>query len=287
MSLIRRRDPAPKPRGAVGAAGDAPCRSSRARIARVYFGQTIEPECAGLVTNILIPAALAGLWAITGAKQALDPDFVIMARCDLGGVPGASFAEIIERCHAYKADAQVDWGADYHNRRSSRARRLGPGKTVRHLLSHDRRPSFARPGNREGSNPASASGESPASLNFGGASHRDRGGVSCIRALWTMIGGRSNDGVREAWPYRPRLDAVRQAAPRHGQRWFTTSSTPSSGGGAFSWAVPDCRTQAIDNVIGNRSLYWIGLLDRRWRQFPIVVKSFLVSIQDDRGWQPR
>src|SRR5437762_13416543 len=32
----------------------------------------------------------------------------IMARCDLGGVPGASFAEIIERCQAYKAEAQVD-----------------------------------------------------------------------------------------------------------------------------------------------------------------------------------
>ena len=44
----------------------------------------------------------------TGAKQNLDPDFVIMARCDLGGVPGASFAEIIERCQAYKAEAQVD-----------------------------------------------------------------------------------------------------------------------------------------------------------------------------------
>jgi 2-methylisocitrate lyase-like PEP mutase family enzyme len=42
------------------------------------------------------------------AKQALDPDFVIMARCDLGGVPGASFAEIVERCQAYKAEAQVD-----------------------------------------------------------------------------------------------------------------------------------------------------------------------------------
>src|SRR5882757_8132341 len=44
-------------------------------------------------------------------KQALDPDFVIMARCDLGGVPGASFAEIIERCQAYKAEAQVEAGA--------------------------------------------------------------------------------------------------------------------------------------------------------------------------------
>jgi 2-methylisocitrate lyase-like PEP mutase family enzyme len=42
------------------------------------------------------------------AKEALDPDFVIMARCDLGGMPGAGFAEIVERCQAYKAEAQVD-----------------------------------------------------------------------------------------------------------------------------------------------------------------------------------
>jgi 2-methylisocitrate lyase-like PEP mutase family enzyme len=48
------------------------------------------------------------LRAAMDAKQALDPDFVIMARCDLGGVPGASFAEIVERCQAYKAEAQVD-----------------------------------------------------------------------------------------------------------------------------------------------------------------------------------
>jgi hypothetical protein len=41
--------------------------------------------------------------AAMDAKQTLDPDFVIMARCDLGGVPGASFAEIIERCQAYKS----------------------------------------------------------------------------------------------------------------------------------------------------------------------------------------
>jgi 2-methylisocitrate lyase-like PEP mutase family enzyme len=37
------------------------------------------------------------LRAAVDAKQALDPDFVIMARCDLGGVPGASFAEIIAK----------------------------------------------------------------------------------------------------------------------------------------------------------------------------------------------
>src|SRR5260370_38799965 len=48
------------------------------------------------------------LRAAMDAKQALDRDFVIMAPCDPGGVPGASFAEIIERCQAYKAEAQVD-----------------------------------------------------------------------------------------------------------------------------------------------------------------------------------
>jgi 2-methylisocitrate lyase-like PEP mutase family enzyme len=31
-----------------------------------------------------------------------------MARCDLGGVPGATFTEIIERCLAYKEEARVD-----------------------------------------------------------------------------------------------------------------------------------------------------------------------------------
>jgi 2-methylisocitrate lyase-like PEP mutase family enzyme len=47
------------------------------------------------------------LRAAMDAKQALDPDFVITARCDLGGVPGAGFAEIIERCQAYKAQVDV------------------------------------------------------------------------------------------------------------------------------------------------------------------------------------
>ena len=41
-------------------------------------------------------------------KGSLMPNFVIMARCDLGGVPGASFEEIIDRCCAYKAEAGVD-----------------------------------------------------------------------------------------------------------------------------------------------------------------------------------
>jgi len=48
------------------------------------------------------------LKAAMDAKMELDPDFVIMARCDFGGVPGATFAEIIERCLAYKEEAKVD-----------------------------------------------------------------------------------------------------------------------------------------------------------------------------------
>jgi len=40
---------------------------------------------------ISIQEMVGKLRAAMDAKQALDPDFVIMARCDLGGVPGASF----------------------------------------------------------------------------------------------------------------------------------------------------------------------------------------------------
>jgi len=48
------------------------------------------------------------LKAAMEAKMEFDPDFVIMARCDFGGVPGATFEEIIARCLAYKEEAKVD-----------------------------------------------------------------------------------------------------------------------------------------------------------------------------------
>src|SRR6516162_9844785 len=70
--------------------------------------QTFPPKSGSRRRCISIPEMVGKLRAAMDAKQALDPDFVIMARCDLGGVPGASFAEIIERCQAYKAEAQVD-----------------------------------------------------------------------------------------------------------------------------------------------------------------------------------
>jgi 2,3-dimethylmalate lyase len=70
--------------------------------------QTFPPKSGPRRRCIPIQEMVGKLRAAMDAKQALDPDFVIMARCDLGGVPGASFSEIIERCQAYKAEAQVD-----------------------------------------------------------------------------------------------------------------------------------------------------------------------------------
>jgi 2-methylisocitrate lyase-like PEP mutase family enzyme len=70
--------------------------------------QTFPPKSGPRRRCVSIKEMVGKLRAAMDAKLALDPDFVIMARCDLGGVPGASFAEIIERCQAYKAEAQVD-----------------------------------------------------------------------------------------------------------------------------------------------------------------------------------
>jgi len=77
------------------------------------------------------------LRAAMDAKQAHDPDFVIMALCDLGGVPGASFAEILNaaglhsrsagRCHLPMARAA---GKKFKRRSASvpdpSSRRSGP-----------------------------------------------------------------------------------------------------------------------------------------------------------------
>src|SRR5262249_13101576 len=58
--------------------------------------QTFPPKSGPRRRCVSIQEMVGKLRAAMDAKQAFDPDFVIMARCDLGGVPGASFAEIIE-----------------------------------------------------------------------------------------------------------------------------------------------------------------------------------------------
>lgn len=70
--------------------------------------QVFPPKSGPRRRCISIKEMVGKLRAAMDAKMDLDPDFVIMARCDLGGVPGARFEEIIERCIAYKEEAQVD-----------------------------------------------------------------------------------------------------------------------------------------------------------------------------------
>ena len=70
--------------------------------------QTFPPKSGARRRGIAIKEMVGKLKAAMDAKLELDPDFVIMARCDFGGVPGATFEEIIERCLAYKEEAKVD-----------------------------------------------------------------------------------------------------------------------------------------------------------------------------------
>jgi len=70
--------------------------------------QTFPPKSGPRRRCISIQEMVGKLKAAMDAKMEFDPDFVIMARCDFGGVPGATFAEIIERCLAYKEEAKVD-----------------------------------------------------------------------------------------------------------------------------------------------------------------------------------
>ena len=50
----------------------------------------------------------ASFRAAMDAKMEFDPDFVIVARCDFGGVPGATFEGVMERCLAYKSQSNAD-----------------------------------------------------------------------------------------------------------------------------------------------------------------------------------
>jgi 2-methylisocitrate lyase-like PEP mutase family enzyme len=70
--------------------------------------QTFPPKSGSRRRCVSIQEMVGKLKAAMDAKMELDPDFVIMARCDFGGVPGATLAEIIERCLAYKEEARVD-----------------------------------------------------------------------------------------------------------------------------------------------------------------------------------
>ena len=70
------------------------------------------PKKSGTVAGrrcISIDEAVGKYRAAVAARDTIDPEFVICARCDLLGAEGSSFDEAIERCRAYMQDGGVDF----------------------------------------------------------------------------------------------------------------------------------------------------------------------------------
>ena len=78
----------------------------RAGIAGAHLeDQTYPPKSGPRRRCVSIEEMVGKLRAAMDAKLEFDPDFVIVARCDFGGVPGATFEGVMERCLAYKSQA--------------------------------------------------------------------------------------------------------------------------------------------------------------------------------------
>ena len=81
----------------------------RAGIAGTHLeDQTYPPKSGSRRRCVSIEEMVGKLRAAMDAKMEYDPDFVIVARCDYAGVPGATFEDVMERCLAYKAETNVD-----------------------------------------------------------------------------------------------------------------------------------------------------------------------------------
>ena len=70
--------------------------------------QTYPPKTGPRRRCVSIEEMVGKLRAAMDAKMEFDPDFVIVARCDYGGVSGATFEDVMERCLAYKSQTNVD-----------------------------------------------------------------------------------------------------------------------------------------------------------------------------------
>lgn len=70
--------------------------------------QVYPPKSGARCRCISIEEMVGKLRAAMDAKMELDPDFVVVARCDYAGVPGATFEGVMERCLAYKRETNVD-----------------------------------------------------------------------------------------------------------------------------------------------------------------------------------
>ncbi len=81
----------------------------RAGIAGTHLeDQTYPPKTGPRRRCVSIEEMVGKLKAAMDAKMEFDPDFVIVARCDFAGVPGSTFEGVMERCLAYKEQANPD-----------------------------------------------------------------------------------------------------------------------------------------------------------------------------------
>ena len=81
----------------------------RAGIAGAHLeDQTYPPKTGPRRRCVSIEEMVGKLRAAMDAKMEYDPDFVIVARCDFAGVTGSTFEGVMERCLAYKEQANPD-----------------------------------------------------------------------------------------------------------------------------------------------------------------------------------
>ena len=83
----------------------------RAGAAGLHIEDQESPKLSGTGAGrrcIPVAEAIGKYQAAVAAKNELDPDFVVCARCDLIGAEGGSFDEAVERCIAYVEEAKVD-----------------------------------------------------------------------------------------------------------------------------------------------------------------------------------
>ena len=83
----------------------------RAGAAGLHLEDQLSPKLSGTAAGrrcIPVEEAVGKYKAAVAARDTLDPDFVVCARCDLIGAEGGSFDAAVERCIAYKEEANVD-----------------------------------------------------------------------------------------------------------------------------------------------------------------------------------
>ena len=83
----------------------------RAGAAGLHLEDQLAPKLSGTAAGkrcIPVEEAVGKYKAAVAARDALDPDFVICARCDYIGAEGGTFDDAVERCIRYKEEAGVD-----------------------------------------------------------------------------------------------------------------------------------------------------------------------------------